>query len=89
MACSVGQEGLQEEGLGIADNLQALVGEVAREAGQDQARAIDGRLANDALEPGGSGNQIEFEGAGVLVVEPLDSYGVTLHGGKGLVGVME
>ena len=80
---------LKEEGFGIADDLQALVGEVARESGEHQARAVDGWLTNDALEPAGPGDEVEFKGFGVLGIEPLYSDGVTLHGGREGNGVVE
>ena len=40
----------QKVRLGIADDLDALAGEITGETGQHQAGAIDGRLANDPLQ---------------------------------------
>ena len=47
------------------------------------------RLANDALKPAGSGDEVEFESAGVPGIEPLYGDGVTLHGEKQGRGMKE
>ena len=64
----------------MADGLHALVGEVAGEAGQHQARAIDRRLTDNPLEAAGAGDEVELEGGGVFSVETLYGCGVVLHG---------
>src|SRR5439155_12603423 len=63
----------------IANDLDALKGEIASETGEDQARSVNGGLANDALEPAGAGNQVELERAGVRCVEPFNGDGVVGH----------
>src|SRR5207249_2472013 len=66
--------------LGIADRLDAFVREIFGEAGEYQTGTVDGWLGNHALEAVGAGGQPEFEGTGVLGVEPFDGDGVVLHG---------
>ena len=66
-------------GFGVADRLNALKGEIPREAGQDQAGPIDRGFANDALESAGAGQQIQFEGAGMVGIKTLNGYRIALH----------
>src|SRR6185295_9025848 len=72
-------KGFEEVGLGIADGLDAAIGEVASEAGEDESGAIDGGLVDDAFEPGGARDKMELQAGGVLSVEAFDGYKVTLH----------
>jgi len=65
--------------LGLADDLQSLAGEVTGVAGQGQAGPVDGRLADDALEAGGAGQEAQFQGAGLFVVKLFDGDGSALH----------
>src|SRR5438132_8039719 len=52
-------------GLGVPDDLHALAGEVPRETRQHQPGPVDGRLADDALQPAGASHQAHLQRAGL------------------------
>jgi hypothetical protein len=83
------RERFEVVGLGIADDLEAFVSEVTGEASKHEAWAIDGGFANGAFESARSGEQAQFECAGMVGVEAFDGYEVTLHGKKWENGVVE
>ena len=59
--------------------LLRLVQSLPRETGEHEARAVHGRLADDALEAIGAGGQLELQRGGLFGVESFNSYEVALH----------
>ena len=67
-----GVERAQVGDLDVADDLDALGREVALEAGEGEAGAVDGRLADGALQPGRAGDELQAQLDGVAGVELRD-----------------
>ena len=73
-------EGFCKDGFGVADHLDAFVGEIAGETGEDEAGAVDGGFLDGPFQTAGARHEAQLKAGCVVLVKPLDSDRGGLHG---------